>query len=451
MTKKEKSISVNIVMTYPVYWSKYQVLRDFVQNFYDAVGADEWVKRFCYEHENGNLCMWVDGVSFNYEWLIHIGASTKTANSDEYAGYFGEGFKIASLCAYRDFRWDIAMLSDNWQLKVSSCKKTIDKSVVEMLSYIIGEREKSGETKLIISNVSKSDYQIFLTVLNSFYFPENQIMGKEIWKGKEGAVFLRSKNSIDRNLPVTQEYGRKGAVFCGYQMLGTNPFDFVICLHSYKKSDRERRGLYSFEIINVFERICKYIDSACAMIMLEKMRRYWNSYPHKEIDIHSWSHVIDMLIRKVAISEEYRERFINRHNNLLCLERIKTVADRNRRGQARAWLNQQERHYILVKNTFQLLGYKTIEDECELHGGFVIDDDADEIQKQCFGVLEELCKSVYNGFFIVDNWPEQKIITNIKASYHGMAVVYKKRKYSLQGTTQGRYLTGGVPPVRFSM
>ena len=25
------------------------------------------------------------------------------------------------------------------------------------------------------------------------------------------------------------------------------------------------------------------------------------------------------------------------------------------------------------------------------------------------------------------------------------------RKYSLQWTTQGRYLTGGVPPVRFSM
>ena len=26
-----------------------------------------------------------------------------------------------------------------------------------------------------------------------------------------------------------------------------------------------------------------------------------------------------------------------------------------------------------------------------------------------------------------------------------------EEKYSLQGTTQGRYLTGGVPPVRFSM
>jgi len=30
-------------------------------------------------------------------------------------------------------------------------------------------------------------------------------------------------------------------------------------------------------------------------------------------------------------------------------------------------------------------------------------------------------------------------------------VLVRMGKYSLQGTTQGRYLTGGVPPVRFSM
>ena len=30
-------------------------------------------------------------------------------------------------------------------------------------------------------------------------------------------------------------------------------------------------------------------------------------------------------------------------------------------------------------------------------------------------------------------------------------VILIPAKYSLQGTTQGRYLTGGVPPVRFSM
>ena len=32
-----------------------------------------------------------------------------------------------------------------------------------------------------------------------------------------------------------------------------------------------------------------------------------------------------------------------------------------------------------------------------------------------------------------------------------LTVFYIFVKYSLQGTTQGRYLTGGVPPVRFSM
>ena len=33
----------------------------------------------------------------------------------------------------------------------------------------------------------------------------------------------------------------------------------------------------------------------------------------------------------------------------------------------------------------------------------------------------------------------------------GTCASLKEAKYSLQGTTQGRYLTGGVPPVRFSM
>ena len=35
-------------------------------------------------------------------------------------------------------------------------------------------------------------------------------------------------------------------------------------------------------------------------------------------------------------------------------------------------------------------------------------------------------------------------------SYENQKAYYTE-KYSLQGTTQGRYLTGGVPPVRFSM
>lgn len=98
-------IPLNIVMTYPVHWQEYEILRDFIQNFYDSVSKEEWQERFHHEYSSHTIRMWVENVTFSYEWLLHIGASTKTGNSAENAGYFGEGFKIASLCAFRDRHW----------------------------------------------------------------------------------------------------------------------------------------------------------------------------------------------------------------------------------------------------------------------------------------------------------------------------------------------------------
>ena len=48
------------------------------------------------------------------------------------------------------------------------------------------------------------------------------------------------------------------------------------------------------------------------------------------------------------------------------------------------------------------------------------------------------------------------VISKIDLGFFAMVIksdgnLYIVTKYSLQGTTQGRYLTGGVPPVRFSM
>ena len=40
---------------------------------------------------------------------------------------------------------------------------------------------------------------------------------------------------------------------------------------------------------------------------------------------------------------------------------------------------------------------------------------------------------------------------SVKVPHHASYVVRNIPKYSLQGTTQGNGLTGGVPPVRFSM
>lgn len=52
-----KVIPLNIVTSYPVRWKKYQVIRDFVQNFYDSVGYNRWNKEFQYNYSNNTLSM----------------------------------------------------------------------------------------------------------------------------------------------------------------------------------------------------------------------------------------------------------------------------------------------------------------------------------------------------------------------------------------------------------
>ena len=62
---------------------------------------------------------------------------------------------------------------------------------------------------------------------------------------------------------------------------------------------------------------------------------------------------------------------------------------------------------------------------------------------------------VPNGFtgyllLLFDSPSELLIDGRLMRTAANSAILYTP-EYSLQGTTQGRYLTGGVPPVRFSM
>lgn len=64
-------------------------------------------------------------------------------------------------------------------------------------------------------------------------------------------------------------------------------------------------------------------------------------------------------------------------------------------------------------------------------------------------VREEAINDVDNGWrFFADIDTEEYLS---KADNMCICDFNTVAKYSLQGTTQSRYLTGGVPPVRFSM
>ena len=65
--------------------------------------------------------------------------------------------------------------------------------------------------------------------------------------------------------------------------------------------------------------------------------------------------------------------------------------------------------------------------------------------------LMTLTKANYMGTVRDIRFPKRSEMREFGKIYRQSDEVYIKVKYSLQGTTQDRYLTGGVPPVRFSM
>ena len=65
--------------------------------------------------------------------------------------------------------------------------------------------------------------------------------------------------------------------------------------------------------------------------------------------------------------------------------------------------------------------------------------------------LMTLTKANYMGTVRDIRFPKRSEMREFGKIYRQSDEVYIKVKYSLQGTTQGNGLTGGVPPVRFSM
>ena len=167
--QSQKRIPLNLIFDYPVQWSKYKVLRDLIQNFYDSVGYQHWKTDFQCEVKDERITLQALQVGFSYEWLIHIGSSTKREVSGKYAGFFGEGFKIASLCALRDYQWQIEMCSQNWELKVITSPIIVDGKTLLTLSYdVCVHPDFRQDTILRLYPFLKNDQDILESVLLSF-------------------------------------------------------------------------------------------------------------------------------------------------------------------------------------------------------------------------------------------------------------------------------------------
>lgn len=430
-------IPLNIVYEYPVEWSKYKVLRDYIQNFYDASSISDFSKQFTYHlDEQGVLTITGENIGFHYEWLVHIGASTKrgTNNNDKsYAGYFGEGFKIASLCAMRDHGWQIALSSQDWSLRVITDHVTIESKAVKSLAYeITTNLQKSNVTTLKLFPFCEKDMSLFNCALWSFYYDGNPLIGQKLFSNEQAALHYRSDIAKPPGYPKTGKDTEDGIIFASYQTAGSMSAPLVAGLHLYKNSDRDRKYYSKIDTINILVEVAQQLPGEQSIIMLEMLKKFWSSYPGRKYGYDSYYAVIRKLIKSIIISKGCKDKFYAQNPRLLVAADMKTMTthEKNRRKQAKSWLKALTCKYYLVQDSFSMLGYQTLEEKCEEEGVFNVLRAPNEVEKEAIVLIEQCVLDIAADIFINIEKPEYLIITNEEAAWIGCADLLKQAKPS---------------------
>lgn len=421
-------VPLNLIFDYPVRWSRFKVLRDLLQNFYDAVGHSRWHSHFSWQwsEEQQQLLLRAAEVGFSYDWLLHIGASTKRERAGEFAGYFGEGFKIAALCALRDHGWQVTMASRDWHLEVTTIDTVVDDRRLRSLAYRVRQGlPVRDDTVLWLSPFDESELATLECALLSFYHAENPLLGECLWSTAGGAVWTRSDVPKPQGYPSTYDDRGPGIVFAGYQALGSFGLPLVFCAHHYRHDDRERSTFYRMDVLKVVHDTVARLPPQPAAAVLTCLKRLWYRYPDKQYDFDSWYPVVGTLARRIATSAEQAAQWRAAHPHLLVAPpvRRKDLRAFNRRRQALDWLHGQPRRYRLVQDGFSTLGYPTLESVCEAAGGFSVTRAPHPgAEQRLIELLERTVRALFDNFFGEQRLPRCEIIRDERAVWMGMAV-----------------------------
>jgi hypothetical protein len=414
-------IALNLIFDYPVRWSRYKVLRDLIQNFYDSIPQHQWAERFRHQIEQGRLSLVSEGVDFSYDWLIPIGASTKRDGDGDYAGYFGEGFKIAALCALRDFGWTIEVRSRDWHLRVVTDTLDVDTRRLQTLAYEVRTGlEQTPDTELTIAPFD--DAATLETALLSFFYPDNPLLGEAIWTSPTAAVYQRSRRPKPHDYPATYNDRGPGILFAGFQALGSFAYPLAVCLHDHRGSDRERNNLYRMDVVKLIGKVATRLPPDAADKVLRIFAGRWYDRPRKRYDFDCWYPIIDKLVCRIAICPEQTAAFRADHPHLLVAAGVKRsdLPRYNRRRQALAWVRGSGRRYRLVQDAFRALGYPDLEDACEDADGFTITRDPDPHETRRIAILEAVAETLFPDLIEQIALPPCKVIDNPNAAWQGM-------------------------------
>ena len=415
--------SLNILMSYPVNWSAYKVFRDYIQNFFDAVEPENFSKKFRYDYneETKTLTLTEDEV-FDKEWLFYVGTSTKRNRRRKYAGKFGEGFKIASLVAYRDMKYEIQAESKDWVLKVTESKKLIESKEVSCLAYDIGERKYVENSVLVLKGVSKEGYDTFLRAIKDFYYIGNPRIGREFFHNGEMALY---ETALEQDSKKPHGY-----IYVGYQMRKYLELPLVVCHHSFTiiRDDRDRDYLYTYEAQECITDVINILNAEQSYAVLVHLEGFWNGRAARHEDISP-----GIIIRNLIKNIQGNSGVVNLFNEKFSRKYVADIAVKAlpwRRRTALAWFRLSD-YYVkrkVILNDFTALGIFDIEKMCEEENGFEILGTPNTDEIKYIKILMEASAEFFSDIYQFDKLPECKIILNDEATVEGTAHLVKTDK-----------------------
>lgn len=427
----ETVIRLNIVMTYPVKWSVEHIMSDYIQNFYDMIGYENFMDAFFYQYDEDKQTLIMEGrKGFSMDWLQYIGVSTKREGRQYTAGKFGEGFKIASLCAYRDAGFTIHMESMGWSFDVTKIAGTIDNHNVEFLAYDVQERQFTDNAVLVLGNISANAYKAFLSAMNTFYYIGNPVLGKCIRCTNGFAVYHTNEKM-------------KGKLFVRMQdRTNIAGVPLVFCNHWYqsdREDDRDRLHYSHYDTKKAVMQIIRSLTGEALKEVFFAFRQCWNQRGADRRGRIDWSDTIREMVYEIEGDEQLRKDVGNILNGTYIADISPDVIqnDRNQYRTAWAWFRSSEYHgkKKILPYYFEGLGIETLYTLCEKNDGFNVIRQPDQLQSAYIEILEELARDVFGDLICYKKIPKCRVIVNPQAPNEGLAETWRT-------TTVGRNVLG---------
>lgn len=425
-------IKLNLVMTYPVRWSRTHIMQDYIQNFYDMTGAKKFFRDFnyCYD-ENSQTLRMKSKKGFSAEWLQYMGASTKRKSKGNYtAGKFGEGFKIASLCAFRDYKIGIHMESRDWILDVVEIQGKIDGRNVSFLGYDKKVRDYDENSILCLTNITPEAYQDFLEAMKSFFYPENPLFGECIVNERDYAVYKLSQSAVKKKNKMC------GRLFASMQERARiYNVPLIFCNHKYrsdKEDDRDRKSFLFYDTEKAVMEIVSDLEGEALWEVFMAFQPYWNSTGKNKTTVTDWSRVIRKMVMNLHVDRLIKERKYAAlmGNYIADMDSYTIKNDKNKYKTARAWFRSSNFYGTckLLPHYFSYLGMDTLYDLCEKNDGFHVIYEPNEFQKNKIRILEKVAVNIFGDMICYEKLPECRVIVNKETPNEGFARSFRTDK-----------------------